>query len=183
MKRQLLNSTILVSLIIFNQYAFGEHDENGFFVWADVVDADPIISHETIRTPTTHCVQEPAPHVIYRDRKKSALPAIFGGVLGGAIANQFGGGNGKKALTIIGAIAGASIANRSQEYSRHGDRHSRRTCHTTYDTQEIETVDGFDVTYRYFGREFQKTTKQHPGRRVRVYVTVDPVAERHVATI
>ncbi len=37
----------------------------------------------------------------------SGLGAVAGGVLGGVVGNQFGGGNGKTALTILGAGGGA----------------------------------------------------------------------------
>jgi outer membrane lipoprotein SlyB len=36
----------------------------------------------------------------------SGLGAVAGGVLGGALGNQVGGGNGRKAMTVIGAIGG-----------------------------------------------------------------------------
>ncbi|HRE18605.1 MAG TPA: glycine zipper 2TM domain-containing protein [Rhodocyclaceae bacterium] len=37
----------------------------------------------------------------------SGLGAIAGGVLGGLLGNQTGGGNGKKAMTVLGALGGA----------------------------------------------------------------------------
>jgi outer membrane lipoprotein SlyB len=36
----------------------------------------------------------------------SGLGAVAGGVIGGALGNQVGGGNGRKAMTVIGAIGG-----------------------------------------------------------------------------
>jgi hypothetical protein len=39
-----------------------------------------------------------------------ALCGLGGGLAGGAVGNQFGGGNGKVAMTLFGAIAGAVIA-------------------------------------------------------------------------
>lgn len=41
----------------------------------------------------------------------SGAGAVAGGVVGGAIGNQMGGGNGKKALTVLGAIGGAFLGN------------------------------------------------------------------------
>jgi uncharacterized protein YcfJ len=46
----------------------------------------------------------------------SATNEIFGGILGGAIGNQFGGGSGKKVMTVAGALLGASIANDNENY-------------------------------------------------------------------
>jgi outer membrane lipoprotein SlyB len=38
---------------------------------------------------------------------------VFGALLGGVIGNQFGGGKGKDAATILGAIVGADVANKN----------------------------------------------------------------------
>jgi outer membrane lipoprotein SlyB len=51
----------------------------------------------------------------------SGLGAVAGGVVGGVIGNQIGGGNGKKAMTVVGAIgggmAGHEIEKRSKSYT------------------------------------------------------------------
>jgi len=41
-----------------------------------------------------------------RKGEGSGLGAVAGGVLGGVIGNQIGGGNGRKAMTVIGAVGG-----------------------------------------------------------------------------
>lgn len=41
----------------------------------------------------------------------SGIGAIGGGVVGGVLGNQVGGGNGRKAMTVLGAIGGAVAGN------------------------------------------------------------------------
>lgn len=59
---------------------------------------------ETIRQ-----VQVPA-----KDDSNHLVGTIAGGVAGGVVGNQFGGGNGKTALTVLGAVGGA-LAGREVE--------------------------------------------------------------------
>ncbi|PTX13032.1 hypothetical protein DBL07_00795 [Achromobacter mucicolens] len=59
---------------------------------------------ETIRQ-----VQVPA-----KDNSDHLVGTIAGGVAGGVVGNQFGGGNGKTALTVLGAVGGA-LAGREVE--------------------------------------------------------------------
>ena len=42
-----------------------------------------------------------------RDNSDHLIGTIAGGVAGGVVGNQFGGGNGKTALTVLGAVGGA----------------------------------------------------------------------------
>ncbi len=192
-KATLRISTLLV-LLAANQYAFGNsthHDENGFYTWADVVDVTPLVSRETVRKPVKHCevvTVEPERHVVRRDRRESRVfPALLGGVLGGAIGNRFGDGNGRKAMTVLGAFAGASIAAnaaRDRDHYEYAEPQQRRVCNTTYKTETVRHVDGYLVTYRYLGREFEKKTENHPGKRLKIYVSVDPEpASQQIASI
>ena len=41
----------------------------------------------------------------------SGIGAVGGGVVGGVLGNQVGGGNGRKAMTVLGAIGGAVAGN------------------------------------------------------------------------
>lgn len=158
-------------LITSNAYA---SEENGFYVWANVTDVDPIVNSHYEEIPTSSCriVKERR----YRDRNNDVLPTLFGSVIGGVIGNQFGKGNGKRAMTVVGAIAGASIAN--QNSSPRYDR--RKVCETEYTTRRVESVDGYRVTYEYLGQEFERVTEDHPGKRMKLYVTAEPVSDNYI---
>ena len=212
MIKQTIKMAAAAGLIAFTSSAFADNDANGFFVWADVTDVVPLISTRYAEVPVESCRiirAKPAKHTRHESfrryqsdahrqvrvddypRQQNALPALFGGLIGGAIGNQFGSGNGKKAMTLIGAIAGASIATNNQRtVAHHADtaRHnyqpamshknrSRRVCETRYEHREYQEIDGYEVTYSYLGREFAEVTEDHPGDRLKLYVTVDPYHE------
>lgn len=209
MIKQTIKMTAAAGLIAFTSSAFADNDANGFFVWADVTDVVPLISTRYAEVPVESCRiirAKPAKHTRHESfrrfhsdahrqvrvdeypRQQNALPALFGGLIGGAIGNQFGSGNGKKAMTLIGAIAGASIATNKQRTVAHHagtaghnyqptmnhKNRSRQVCETRYEHREYQEINGYEVTYSYLGREFEQVTEDHPGDRLKLYVTVAP---------
>jgi outer membrane lipoprotein SlyB len=48
----------------------------------------------------------------------SGIGAVAGGVLGGVLGNQVGGGNGKKAMTVIGAVGGGMAGHEIEKRQR-----------------------------------------------------------------
>jgi outer membrane lipoprotein SlyB len=48
----------------------------------------------------------------------SGLGAVAGGVLGGVVGHQIGGGNGKKAMTVLGAVGGGLAGNEIEKRQR-----------------------------------------------------------------
>jgi uncharacterized protein YcfJ len=125
--------------------------------------------------PIRQCTQETYREDHYHERRPREenlfLPGLFGGIVGGLIGNQFGGGSGKKALTIAGALAGSSIA---RDAARNNRRQPREVCHTSYQTEVVQSVTSYDVTYEYAGQLFEKRMTEHPGSSVRVRVAVEP---------
>jgi len=166
----------------------------GYYVTVPVMQVDPIYSSRTTEQPVRHCTstrstassdyQRPGR---YRTRRHDDYPhypqenyflqGLFGGIVGGLIGNQFGGGNGKKALTVVGALAGSSIA-RDIARSQSRTRYPGRNCHTTYESQVVEDISGYDVTYEYRGQQFSKRVAEHPGDSVRVRVQLTPEFDR-----
>jgi uncharacterized protein YcfJ len=76
---------------------------------AQVVSIEDVYREHTIKQPYQDCYTKEFRQRVSGDG--SATNEIFGGILGGAIGNQFGGGSGKKVMTVAGALLGASIAN------------------------------------------------------------------------
>lgn len=56
----------------------------------------------------------------------TGLGAIAGGVLGGVVGNQFGGGNGRTALTLLGAGGGAYAGNEVEKNVRTNTRYQMK---------------------------------------------------------
>jgi outer membrane lipoprotein SlyB len=48
---------------------------------------------------------------IQTQKESSPLGMVIGGIAGGVIGNQFGGGSGKALTTVAGAVAGGAIGN------------------------------------------------------------------------
>jgi uncharacterized protein YcfJ len=163
--------------------ATAAHAATTSYVYARVVDVEPIVRHVTVQRPRQECWEE----VVYQ-RESAARPGsvagqtLAGGIVGAAIGRQFGGGSTRDALTVMGAIAGSAVAN---------DRAHRRAaaqgpgtvravpvqhCQTVSERFVEERVEGYWVTYQYQGQRYRMRTSQPPGDRVRLQVSVQPVA-------
>ena len=118
----------------------------------------------------------------YSERRHGPGAAIVGGILGGLIGHQFGGGNGKDLLTIGGAVAGAALADRAargrtpRDVIRRPRREQRyQSCWTESKPQTINSIQGYRVTYAYQGRTFSRVMDSHPGDKVHMNVQVSDV--------
>ncbi|MGH8085820.1 MAG: glycine zipper 2TM domain-containing protein [Lysobacter sp.] len=137
-------------------------------LYATVIGTDPVRETSTTSTPREVCedvvVQERLP-----ERDGNAGGTVAGALIGGALGNQVGGGNGKKAATVAGAIAGGFIGNKVDK--RHvGGRVVERVetnCRTVSDTSQSTKVVGYNVTYRNpDGTTGSMRTGSKPGERI-----------------
>jgi uncharacterized protein YcfJ len=174
---------IAICLLTSVRPAFAAHatsDANSYYTYAEVIAAEPIISQTVETIPHEECFSVRPRRVIRRNHRRSnVLPTLLGSLVGGVIGHQFGGGRGKKALTVAGALAGASMASNaahSQEYES-SDHAVYQRCTLTEEVREVESIEGYLVTYRYQGREFTRTTVDYPGSRIRLRVKVNPVID------
>lgn len=164
------------------------HGDEAYYVWAKVVDVQPIVRVVQVTTPNRVCWDETVRHVQHGgDGGHSKTPTVLGGIIGGVIGNQFGSGRGRDAATVAGVLLGASVGS---DYSRqHRRPAASRVYYTTEQRCEIENVvheeeriDGYRVTYRYQGRTFTTRSPVDPGDSIRVRVQVEPVAYNAVDT-
>jgi uncharacterized protein YcfJ len=158
---------------------------HGGYQYAKVVDVEPVFRYVTIQVPEEACWTEIHYETVRPHRRRSSgsvVPTIAGGVIGGVVGRQFGSGNGRDAMTVLGSLIGASIGHqashrehRDYDYGRERVRERPvERCETRYTTREEREPDGYRVTYRYAGREYTTRTEQHPGKRIRVRVEVTP---------
>lgn len=179
-----MNRTLSTSLMVlglglvtgFSQVAQADHDRRATYrsnyEQARVVSATPIYRTVSVPDEQEVCWEEDV-----RPRHRSHTGAIAGGVIGGAVGRQFGGGRGKDALTAVGAILGATIGNdiqRNRDYRRGGHHHTETVCRVEQRYYQEERVAGYDVSYEYDGRIYQTRTDRHPGDFIDVEVSVRP---------
>ena len=165
--------------------------------YARVVDVDPIVRRIRVSEPRRECYQETRYEERrgYDDRRyetrNGARPAagamILGGLIGAAVGNQIGSGDGRRAATVAGALIGSALghdaaARRGVRDARYSDAryyeppraYSVERCDVRYQESWEERVEGYRVAYEYHGRRFETRMPYDPGERVRVRVDVFP---------
>lgn len=143
------------------------------YVYAPVVDYEPVYVTERVPVEREVCWQERG---YSKPRGNSATGTIAGAIIGGVIGNQFGGGSGKKALTVGGAALGASIGHdASKQQRRHGRRGSYERCEIQVDYEPRSYTSGYKVRYEYNGEVFETRTRSEPGDVIRLEVSARPV--------
>ena len=171
MKTRIL--TIIITLLLGPALAQADHRGRGGSVgYAEVTHVEPVYEEVGYEHPHEHCWDETLAH----EERGSATAPILGAIIGGAIGHQFGhGSSNKKVGAFVGAGLGAAIAS---DANRHRDQHYRvvRRCETVREVKWKKEVVGYDVTYRYHGREYHTRLPYDPGERLKVNVAVTPAS-------
>lgn len=108
---------------------------------------------------------------------RSATGAVVGGIAGGLLGSQVGGGSGRNAATAAGAIAGAIIGDRVANPNTPQSRQVQR-CRQVEDYHE--EISGYNVVYRYHGREITTRLPYKPGRTIQVGVSLNVIDDGNV---
>lgn len=139
---------------------------------ANIVSVQPVYTTKLIKEPYQECYTREY-RVPAQSGDGSATNELIGGVIGGAIGNQFGAGSGKDAMTIMGALIGGSVANDMEKQEQPGRIERKEVCETFYRTREEEVLDYYRVRFSYDGNEFTYRTQTRPqGDTVQVEVDV-----------
>lgn len=140
-----------------------------------VLNATPI--YQTVRTPQRRevCWDE---EVTYREPgRRSRTGPIVGTIIGGAIGNQFGGGHGRDALTVAGALLGRAIAKDAADQGGQRYTEVETRCRTETDYVEQDRLRGYNVEYEYNGQVYNTRTRSDPGDYIDLRVSVTPVSD------
>ena len=147
-------------------------------VSARVVGVEPLVRYVTVDRPREQCWNE----VVRQPVRPFGVvgQTAAGSVVGAAIGRQFGSGNDRDTLTVLGAIAGGAVAHRravvNQGYATRDVAVQR--CEVVNDRVTERIVDGYLVTYRLDGRQYTMKTDRHPGDYVQL--AARPVGYRQV---
>lgn len=186
---------IAVLSVPFPTFAGGKTQTQTYTDYATVTRVVPQYRTIRVETPVTECWTEHqqinrSQHRRYnrhsssgrRSHSQASGNAIIGGIVGGAIGHTIGkqsNHSGAKAgATIAGAIIGSTIANEAAT-----PRRSRHTvtetvpverCETRSRLESQEKLIGYRVSYQYRGQRSTVMTRQHPGKRLPIDVTIRP---------
>jgi uncharacterized protein YcfJ len=142
--------------------------ENVTYGYAQVLRATPVYQTVRVRVPETRC--EGAGHVDGRD--SAAGGTLVGAVLGGALGNQVGKGDGRKASTLAGAVVGGAVGRRVAVNDSSLAGPGR--CRTVEVERNERRLAGYDVEYQYKGETYMSRLAGDPGNRLRIRVSVTP---------
>ncbi len=152
---------------------YAEDADNVRVGWADVLRVDPVYDEVQVSRPREECYEADVGR--YEDsRGNNAAGTVIGAIVGGALGNTVGKGDGRKAATVAGALVGGAIGNNT---ARRDDRYYGSTetrCRTVDERSSERRIIGYDVQYRYRGDVYMSHLDYDPGERMRVRVSVSP---------
>lgn len=138
--------------------------------YARVISVAPQV--EQVNQPRQQCWTEYVP--VQQQQPRSAGGAIIGGITGGLLGSQVGGGNGRIAAAAVGAMTGAVVGDRVDN--------NGNAVAATQPVQQCRTIDqwvtrnnGYLVTYEYRGNTYSNVMPYDPGKRLRLHVAVTPM--------
>lgn len=140
--------------------------ENVTYGYAQVLRASPVYELVRVRTPEQHCDGRET-----RDGGDPTGGTVVGAVVGGALGNQVGKGDGRKASTVAGAVIGGAIGRR---IDRNNGSAGGTRCRTVEVMREERRLAGYDVEYQYKGEKYMSRLANDPGNRLRIRVSVIP---------
>ena len=130
--------------------------------------------YEEVNTPRRECWTEQVGYE-YSSPSRSYGGAVVGAVVGGILGNQIGRGTGRTVATAVGAATGAIVGDNIDNDGYRGQRVASRPvveerCRVV--DQWERRLTGYNVVYRYQGREYTTFLPYDPGNSVRVRVQV-----------
>ena len=150
MFRRLFLTTALLALPAFAGAAVR-------YEYREVYSVQPIVSQQ--------CYNQSAGYYERNPEYRSRTSPVVGAIIGGALGNQVGDGDGRRAATVAGAVLGYSMTRDAQERNRAQYPQDYRG-NPSYACQHTTT--GYQVTYR--GGVRPVILPYNPGRNVRVRV-------------
>ena len=168
----IIKSLLLTSLFLGTQLAMA----GSFTDYATVTSVEKVYKQYRVEEPYQECYIK---ETLQNAGDGSATNEIMGAILGGAIGNQMGKGEGKEVMTLAGIVLGASMANDAEKANSTGQVVvSQEVCETKVKTNLVKKLSHYLVNIDYDGRDLSFTSKKRPYDDViKVKVTVSSLDE------
>ena len=141
-------------------------EDNVTYGYAQVMRVTPVYGTVRVRVPEQRCESTGG-----RDSGDGTTGTVVGAIVGGALSNQVGKGDGRKASTLAGAVIGGAIG---RKVDRNNNPPPGTRCRTVDVEREERRVVGYDVEYQYKGDKYMSRLAQDPGSRLRIRIAVTP---------
>ena len=168
----IVKSLILILLFLGTQLVIA----GSYTDYATVTSVEKVYKQYRTEEPYQECyIQE----TLQNAGDGSATNEIIGAILGGAIGNKLGEGDGKEVMTLAGIVLGASMANDAEKAnSTRQVVVSQEVCETKVKTSIVKRLSHYLVHIDYEGRDLSFTSKKRPYDDViKVKVTVGSLDE------
>jgi uncharacterized protein YcfJ len=139
-------------------------DENVTYGYAQVLRATPVYEMVRVRVPEQRCEGNSS-------RDDGTGGTVAGALVGGALGNQVGKGDGRKASTIAGAVIGGVIGRR---IDRNNSVAGTGRCRMVEVERDERRITSYDVEYQYKGEKYMSRLDADPGIRLRIRIAVSP---------
>jgi len=168
----IIKSLVLTSLFLGTQLVMA----GSFTDYATLISVEKVYKQYKVEEPFQECYIK---ETLQNQGDGSATNEIMGAILGGAIGNQFGEGEGKDVMTLAGIVLGASMANDAEKANSTGQVVvSQEVCETKVKTSFVKRLSHYLVHIDYEGRDLTFTSKKRPYDDViKVKVTVSSLDE------
>ena len=111
--KTIVKSLVLISLFLGTQLVMA----GSYVDYATVISVEEVYKQYRTEEPYQECYIK---ETLQNQGDGSATNEIMGAILGGAIGNQFGEGEGKDVMTLAGIVLGASMANDAEKANSTG---------------------------------------------------------------
>jgi len=162
----ILKSIVVISFFITSQLAFA----GSFVDSATVTSVEKVYKQYRVDEPYQDCYIKET----LQNGDGSATNEIMGAILGGAIGNQFGEGDGKDVMTLAGIFLGASIANDAEKANSTGQVVvSQEVCENKVRQKIVKRLSHYKINVDYNGHNVSYTSNRRPyDDVVKVKVTI-----------
>jgi len=152
----IVKSLVLISLFLGTKLVMA----GSFTDYATVTSVEKVYKQYRTEEPYQECYIK---ETLQNAGDGSATNEIMGAILGGAIGNQFGEGDGNDAMTLAGIFLGASIANDAEKANAANQVVvSQEVCENKVRQKIERRLSHYKVYVEYEGREVSFSSKKRP---------------------